>query len=263
MNGGIYKNINLYNFVDNHDVNRLASTVNNPAYLPLIYTLEYAMPGIPSIYYGSEYGVQGRKENNSDDNLRPCLHLADMERENVELYKHIVKLGRIYKAYPALRTGGYERIQITNQQLLFKKVLGEQTVYVALNLADYEYNFAFNTNMSHLVDVITATPIDVVDGNAEIKMPPYSAMIIVSDDIVNNEPAAAEPDVFKDTELKVGARYRHFKGGEYELMAVARHSETMEELVIYKSLENGEVWARPKSMFIGKAGDARRFTLLD
>lgn len=263
VNGGIYKNIDLYNFVDNHDVNRLASTLNNEAHLPLVYTLMYAMPGIPSIYYGSEYGVYGRKENNSDDNLRPCLHLQDMERENVSLYQHIVKLGRIYRAYPAFRTGTYERINITNQQLLFKKVLGEQTVYVALNLADYEYNFAFNTNMSHLVDVITATPIDVVDGNAEIKMPPYSAMIIVSDDIVNDEPAAAEPDIFKDTELKVGARYRHFKGGEYELMAVARHSETMEELVIYKSLENGEVWARPKSMFIGKAGDARRFTLLD
>ena len=55
-------------------------------------------------------------------------------------------------------------------------------------------------------------------------------------------------------------KYRHFKGGEYELIAVARHSETMEELVVYKSLKDGEVWARPKSMFIGKAGDARRFT---
>ncbi|MGB4093591.1 MAG: DUF1653 domain-containing protein [Ruminococcus flavefaciens] len=45
-------------------------------------------------------------------------------------------------------------------------------------------------------------------------------------------------------------------------MAVARHSETMEELVIYKSLETGEVWARLKSMFVGKAGELRRFTLI-
>ena len=106
-NGGIYRNIDLYNFVDNHDVNRLASTLHNHAHLPLVYTLMYTMPGIPSIYYGSEYGIEGRKENNSDDNLRPCLHLQDMERENVSLYKHIVKLGRIYRAYPALRTGSY------------------------------------------------------------------------------------------------------------------------------------------------------------
>lgn len=264
-NGGIYRGINLYNFVDNHDVNRLASTVTNQAYLPLIYTLMYAMPGIPSIYYGSEYGIQGRKENNSDDNLRPCLHLQDMERENTGLYNHIVKLGRIYRAYPALRTGSYERIMITNQQLLFKKTQGDQTVYVALNLGDYEFDLSFGTHLPALVDVIGAKQISVENGNAYVKMPPYSAMIIVSDDIVNNEEEAVQTQIpeDKDTEIVIGAKYRHFKGGEYEVMAVARHSENNEELVIYKSLSDSQVWARPKSMFIGKAGDVRRFVKLD
>ena len=266
-NGGIYRNINLYNFVDNHDVNRLASTVNNPAYLPLIYTLEYAMPGIPSIYYGSEYGIQGRKEDNSDDNLRPCLHLADMERENNELYKHIVKLGRIYKAYPAMRTGSYERIQITNQQLLFKKVQGDQTVYVALNLADYPYDFNFGTHLPALVDVLSATQIDVHDGNAHITLQPFTSMIIVSDDIVNTEPEAApahEEAPHDETEVEIGAHYRHYKGNEYEVIAIARHSENNEELVVYKSLKDGSVWARPKAIFCGKAGDGtiHRFTKL-
>ena len=262
-NGGIYRNLDLYNFVDNHDVNRLASTLHNNAHLPLVYTLMYTMPGIPSIYYGSEYGIEGRKENNSDDALRPCLHLQDMERENISLYHHIVKLGRIYRAYPALRTGSYERIMITNQQLLFKKIQGEQTVYVALNLGDYEFDLNFQTHMSGLVDVFTATPIQVENGNAFVRMAPYSAMIIVADDIVNNEPEEAVIVEDKDTEIVVGAKYRHFKGNEYELLAVARHTETMEELVIYKSLKDGEVWARPKSMFIGKAGEERRFTKID
>ena len=66
----------------------------------------------------------------------------------------------------------------------------------------------------------------------------------------------------KDTEIVIGAKYRHFKGGEYELIAVASHSENNEELVIYKSLKDGQVWARPKTMFTGKAGDVRRFTLI-
>jgi hypothetical protein len=222
----------------------------------------YTMPGIPSIYYGSEYGIEGRKENNSDDNLRPCLHLQDMERENVSLYKHIVKLGRIYRAYPALRTGSYERIMITNQQLLFKKVLGEQTVYVALNLADYEFDLSFGTHLSGLVDVFTATPLQVENGNASVRMRPYSAMIIVADDIVNNEPKDEEIPEDRETEVEIGAKYRHFKGNEYEIVTVARHSETMEELVIYRSLKDGSVWARPKSMFVGKAGEVRRFTKL-
>ncbi|MBE6862071.1 MAG: DUF1653 domain-containing protein [Ruminococcus sp.] len=89
-------------------------------------------------------------------------------------------------------------------------------------------------------------------------------MIIVSDDIVNNvtEEASAPVAEDKETEVVIGAKYRHFKGGEYEIIEVARHSETLEELVIYKSLANGDVWARPKSLFTGKAGDVRRFEKL-
>ena len=260
---GIYKDVNLYTFVDNHDVNRLASTLNNPAYLPLVYTMMYTMPGIPSIYYGSEYGIQGRKENNSDDNLRPCLYLADMENENTELYRHIVKLGRIYRAYPALRTGKYHTVIIRNQQILFTKEQGGQTVYVALNLSDSEFDLNFNTPMNALVDVIGARTINVSNGNAYIKMPPFSSMIIVSDDIVNHEPEQPKANTEERfTEAIPGAKYRHHKGGEYEVIALARHTETQEELVIYKSLETGEIWARPKSIFTGTAGNEKLFTML-
>ncbi len=186
-----------------------------------------------------------------------------MERENVSLYRHIVKLGRIYRAYPSLRTGSYERIMITNQQLLFRKVLGEQTVYVALNLADYDFDLNFGTHMSHLVDVFTSTPIKVENGNASVRMRPYSAMIIVEDDIVNTEPRNEAVVEDKETEIVIGGKYRHFKGNEYEVIAVARHSETMEELVVYRSLKDNEVWARPKTMFVGKSGEQRRFTRID
>ncbi len=156
---------------------------------------------------------------------------------------------------------------ITNQQLLFKKSQGDQTVYVALNLADHEFDLNFGTHLSSLVDVIGGKHIDVNNGGVYVKMPPYSSMIIVADDIVNIEPeetpAQENAQEDKDTEIVIGAKYRHFKGGEYELMAVARHSENNEELVIYKSLKDGQVWARPKTMFIDKAGDVRRFTKID
>ena len=189
-----------------------------------------------------------------------------MERENIDLYKHIVKLGRIYRAYPALRTGTYERISITNQQLLFKKCLGDQVVYVALNLADYSYDFNFGTHLGALVDVLSAAQIPVENGNVHITLQPFSSMIIVSDDIVNTVPVEVPSDDTvsdAETEIVKGAKYRHFKGGEYELIDVACHSETNEELVIYRSLSSGQVWARPKTMFTGKAGDVRRFTKID
>ena len=113
------------------------------------------------------------------------------------------------------------------------------------------------------MDVLSASEIPVNNGNAYVKMPPFSSMIIVSDDIVNSA-AEAEPEVQKipdttETEIVIGGKYRHFKGGEYELLSVARHSENNEELVIYKSLKDGQVWARPKAMFVGMAGDVRRF----
>lgn len=63
-------------------------------------------------------------------------------------------------------------------------------------------------------------------------------------------------------------RYRHYKGGEYEVIGVARHSETLEPLVVYRPLYNASgLWVRPHAMFFGEveAGGQRRarFTRLD
>jgi hypothetical protein len=48
-------------------------------------------------------------------------------------------------------------------------------------------------------------------------------------------------------------RYRHYKGGEYEVVGVARHSETLEPLVVYRPLYNESgLWVRPHAMFFGE-----------
>ncbi len=268
---GIYKGINLYNFVDNHDVNRLASTLTKPEYLPLVYTLLYTMPGIPSIYYGSEYGIKGCKENNSDDNLRPCLDLNNIPDADMNIYAHITKLGKIYKACESLRIGQYHTVIIRNQQLLFSKELNGKVMYVALNLDENEYELSFGTQFNHLTDLLTGNEFKVNNGNISIKMPPFTSMILAEEniDLGNNNcneniflsDKNSDENANQPTEIVIGAKYRHFKGNEYEVIAEARHSETLEELVVYKALYgNAEIWARPKSMFIGMAGDKRRFT---
>lgn len=68
-------------------------------------------------------------------------------------------------------------------------------------------------------------------------------------------------------EIKLG-KYRHFKGNEYEVIGVARHSETCEEMVVYKALYGeGELWVRPISMWdetIQRDGkNFKRFTFID
>ena len=50
-------------------------------------------------------------------------------------------------------------------------------------------------------------------------------------------------------EIKLG-KYRHFKGNEYEVLAVAKHSETLEEMVVYRALYgDGGIWVRPAAMW--------------
>ncbi len=64
-------------------------------------------------------------------------------------------------------------------------------------------------------------------------------------------------------EISIGKKYRHYKGNLYEIIALAKHSETLDEMIIYKSLKDGAVWARPKSMWNDVVDDngTLRFTL--
>ena len=73
---GIYRDLLLYSFADNHDVNRVASQLKNPAHLYPLYSLLFTMPGVPSIYYGSEWGIEGKRTSQSDQALRPHLDFS-------------------------------------------------------------------------------------------------------------------------------------------------------------------------------------------
>lgn len=66
-------------------------------------------------------------------------------------------------------------------------------------------------------------------------------------------------------EIIVGKTYRHFKGNLYKVRGFAKHSETLEEMIIYEPLKTGDLWVRPKSMWnevVDEKGTLR-FTLID
>ena len=174
--GGVYKNIYTYNFVENHDVDRLASTLTDPALLPNAYTILYTMPGAPSVYYGGEWAVEGKKAGGSDAPLRPCLELE----EDTPLCKHLAALAKCREALPALRLGDYENVIIQNQQLLFKRTYNGQSVFVALNLSDEDYRFEMPCQIADLWDYLDGKQTECRNdgGRIHILMPPCSGRIL-------------------------------------------------------------------------------------
>ena len=140
---GIYRGLPLYNFVDNHDVNRVASQLHNPAHLFPLYCLLFSMPGIPSIYYGSEWGLEGMRTAGSDAALRPYLDLEKIRQHppQPDLPAVIQRLAGIRKDSRALRYGDYRQLYVSHQQLAFLRQAESETVVVLLNASEAPARF--------------------------------------------------------------------------------------------------------------------------
>lgn len=178
-NGGIYKNLCLYNFVDNHDVNRLASTLKLQEYLFNVYTLLYTMPGVPSVYYGSEYGMKAVKGNGTDLPLRPSAdEIENYQDKNEELFEHIKMLGEIRSASDALIHGNYEQVVIKNEQYVFSRTSEDDKVYVLLNLSDKDSYLDFNISFEQGKDLLCDDEEIIKGGNVSIRVPAFSSKII-------------------------------------------------------------------------------------
>lgn len=133
--------LKLYNFVDNHDVERIYTKLNNKAHVTPVHILLYTLPGVPSIYYGSEFGIEGKKDRFSDDSLRPALSLSDYEDavEQNPLTRLIAALGRVRKCTPALSYGDYRELVLTNRQYAFSRNYNGASVLVTVNNDDSDY----------------------------------------------------------------------------------------------------------------------------
>lgn len=180
--GGLYEGRKLYNFVDNHDVERIGSILKEPRQLDNVYTLLMTMPGIPSIYYGSEWGVEGKKEKGSDWNLRPKLQLEEMLKRDQKVVAHIRRLSEIRKQYEALREGGYEQVVVKNKQLIFARTYNEEKLYVALNLEEQEVTLEFRDQKGiSLVDILEDNgEIPYENGQYRVVLPPFSGRILAA-----------------------------------------------------------------------------------
>lgn len=147
----------LYTFADNHDVERIYTKLNQKEHLKLVTLLVYTLYGIPSVYYGSEFGIEGNKEQGSDWNLRPYLDLsdfADAEKTN-PVTALCARLGAMKKEYPELTYGEYKELHLTNRQFAYGRVLDGNCIVTALNCddapADMEFGVPADGNVTDLL----------------------------------------------------------------------------------------------------------------
>ena len=125
----------LYTFIDNHDVERIYSKLRNKEHIVPVHTLLYLLPGIPSVYYGSEFGIEGIKENGSDDPLRPALDLKEMRETNPhpEILEWIRVLSGVRRNHKACVNGRYRELLLTNRQYAFARMEDGDEVIAVLN----------------------------------------------------------------------------------------------------------------------------------
>ena len=167
----IYRGKHLMSFVDNHDVTRIASILTNKNHLPLTYGLLLGMPGVPCIYYGSEWGEEGVKAPNNDYALRPCFE----EPKPNELTEEIKKMIHVRTGSNALCHGSYRNVVLTNHQLIFERRTDDERMLVAINASDAPFT-AHNGELG-------GTMTDLLNGNeiqmsGQLEMPPYSVQYL-------------------------------------------------------------------------------------
>lgn len=134
--GGRYKDLHLYNFLDNHDVNRISSTLKDKSKLYPLNLLLFTVPGIPSMYYGSEFGTEGKKINGNDSQLRAPLDINSLlaNASSNDLISAIRTFSQLRKNLVSLRNGSYSQLYINNKQLVFERKYNDETIIVMINI---------------------------------------------------------------------------------------------------------------------------------
>lgn len=164
----LYKGMHLFSFCDNHDVTRIASILQDKKQMNALYAVLFCMPGIPCVYYGSEWGAEGEKHQ-GDPALRPCF---EKPLEN-DLTEFLGKLSRIKSSCVALKDGGFQNLTLRNKQWIFVRQCPAQTVIVAVNAEENpcQMECAYN---GPTVELLTGEKTDL---HGTVELPGYGVKI--------------------------------------------------------------------------------------
>ena len=233
--GGNHPNgLKLYNFVDNHDVERIYTKLHDKAHMIPVHILLYTLPGIPSIYYGSEFGIEGKKEQFSDDSIRPQIQLSDYA-DSIQSNPYtclIAALAGIRQDTEALSYGAYEELMLTNRQYAFARTYQDQRVVVSVNNDSNPCDVTVPAgNVSTYQGALSGMVNHVVDGSLNIHMEGNSGEIWISmedEDVAKDEDIVEEKTHTKDEQIMPNPGVDMTQGMVTDTVTEVAHEETVE-----------------------------------
>lgn len=181
---GLYRGATAYNFADNHDVNRVASVLRNKAHLYPLHLLLFTMPGIPSVYAGSEWGIEGVKAGGDDRPLRPALPspaVAASLGKHPELASAVARFADVRHRSPALRRGGYRPLHVAAEQFAFGREADGEEVIVVANAAATPARVEVTVAAGHgetFADRLGAGVFEARAGRLSVDVPPCWGRIL-------------------------------------------------------------------------------------
>ena len=170
----------FYNFVDNHDVARIITKLNNKAHFFPVHVLLYTLPGKPSIYYGSEFAIEGEKKPYADEILRPELKIEDYKDavNTNENTKRIAALGNMRLNNQWVGEAGYRELLLTNRQYAFLREYGDKRLVVIVNNDDNNADIHLNIG-GRFTELFSGESRDF-DGNMYVNIAGNSGQVWIS-----------------------------------------------------------------------------------
>lgn len=170
----------LYTFLENHDENRIASKLTKKAHLPLAYLLLFTLPGIPSVYYGGEWAMEGIRTRESDAALRPAVTVQEGQKLTGSLTLFIKKLADIHTSCDAFWNGRYQELLLTNRQYAFARHGNTATAIVAANSDDAEATISIPVPAaaSFFINRLNDTAVPLENGKLTITLPANAGVVL-------------------------------------------------------------------------------------
>ncbi len=254
MGGNRPDGLKLYNFADNHDVERIYTKLSNKNHFVPVHILLYTLPGIPSVYYGSEYGIEGKKVYGTDDTLRPFISYDEYidNVENSSFAKLIARLGEIRSKEQALSYGDYKELVLTNNQYAFLRTFNGKTVIVAVNNSDGDFQMRIPvSNQGLYIGQIFGGSVAAEDGYITFNVQGNSGEILVAQEseirevqpikVEVVETKVPEPEII-DENIEVPKEVKADFSKPYEEMTV----EELQAGILEKMRRNGPVTEQMK-----------------